>query len=229
MKTQRIKTLAKAIHQNSFAALCLASVLWLGAGCSKSDEKETVSAPEQEMELEMPSETAAPAMKFATVTTIPTQQISELPPLSPEMIALIETNRSALLEHQIYYIVNSDFQPLEKAQALFTIYSSADHGGQRKVAHAAVKFVDDAHFAVVREQLFDSNLHRQVLSVFMTDTLKRSDAVRIPVLYDLARLDGHPMQGEAKQLLGAFVGRDYGSNWDKWHQAMLAYLGSSRK
>jgi hypothetical protein len=59
--------------------------------------------------------------------------------------------------------------------------------------------------------LLEGKLDPQILSIFMTDTLKRPDRIELPVL-QLARTEGHPMQAEAKDLLVAFSGKNHGTN-----------------
>ncbi|HMP84501.1 MAG TPA: hypothetical protein PKA41_17540 [Verrucomicrobiota bacterium] len=202
--------------------LIAATMLPLFAGCGKADAPQTGAEAVETLSVATTVVTAEVAQSPAAPPSV--SKLAELPPLSDDVLAILESNKTSIVEHQIHYIVNADIAPLEKAQALFLVYSQLDASGQRKVAHSAVKYIEDEHFALVREQLFDTNLQPQVLSVFMTDTLKRGFAVKLPVLFDLARYDGHPMQTEARQLLGHYFGRDYGSNWDKWEQAMLAYL-----
>lgn len=198
----------------------------LAAGCSRQEGSESESSVDQ---AAVPSATRlSDGSVEAGVAGGPSAQIPGLPPPSAEIVTLMETNKSAILEHQIFYVEKSSLSRWEKAQALFKIYSSIDKEGQRKAAHAAVRYVDDEHFVVVRHQMLDSSLPKQVLSVFLTDTLKRSDAVKMPLLLELAQRDGHPMQGEARQLLSAFLGRDYGLSWDKWQEAMVAYLDTNR-
>lgn len=87
-----------------------------------------------------------------------------------------------------------------------------------------MKHVPNTHYALIERSLLDAALPRTVLSVFMTGTLKRSNGVKGPVLLKLARLEAHPRQEEARQLLRGYLGHDHGTNWVRWEEAMQAWL-----
>jgi hypothetical protein len=147
-----------------------------------------------------------------------------LPPLDPAIVALVETNKAAITEHRIFYVTNAEITETQKAQALLLLFKDVPKEDQRKVAHAAVKQVDDTIYFLAREQLLDATLPPQVLSVFMTDTLKRKNRLKAPVLLDLARLESHPLRTEAQQMLVAYLRKDYGTNWVGWEKAVAAWL-----
>jgi hypothetical protein len=128
------------------------------------------------------------------------------------------------VEARIDAVQKAKFTATEKAQALLVIFPSLDRQSQRKVAHALVKFVDDSSYGLIRRQLMDTKLHPQVLSVFMTDTLKRQNRIKIPVLLALARVETHPLKSEARELLAAYVRQDHGTNWAQWDSTVNAWL-----
>ena len=114
-----------------------------------------------------------------------------------------------IIEVQIRDVTSSDRSAHEKAVELLAMFSKLSREGQRKVAHAIVAHVTDDDFGLVREQLLNPKLHPQVLSVFMTDTLKRENNIRLPMLRELTRMDGHPLQAEAQQLLPVLVSANF--------------------
>lgn len=132
-----------------------------------------------------------------------------------------------IVEAQIYKVAHSGLTRREKALEFFRMFDRLDRQGQRKVAHAAVEEVDDADHDLIRKYLFNRDLHPQVLSVFMTDTLKRKDTIRLPVLLQLARTDGHPLQTEARDLLHSLLQTNHGTDWAKWEQAVKTQIASS--
>jgi hypothetical protein len=160
----------------------------------------------------------------ARASTNTVSSASGLPPLDPAIVALVETNRAAIVEHRIFYVTNAEITPVQKAQALFLIFKDVPAEQQRKVAHAAVRQVDDSLYFLVREPLFDATLPPPVLSVFMTDTLKRANRVKGPVLLGLAQREEHPLRDESRQMLRAYLGRDYGTNWAALEKAVAAWL-----
>jgi hypothetical protein len=131
------------------------------------------------------------------------------------------------LEVQIHTVAKSEHTPREKAEELFSMFTKLDWQGQRKVALAAVSQVSDADYKLIRERLLNPKLDRRVLSVFLTDTLKRKNSIKMPALLELARTDGHPLQEEARGLLCVFIQKNYGADWAKWEKAVDAWLANN--
>lgn len=151
---------------------------------------------------------AAPmAVAPAAVAEKPDQPTTttELPPLAPEAIAIIASNKTDVVYNQVFWITNSAIPSVQKALALMEILPNFDTDGQRAVAHAAVKYVADSNHVLVSKPLLEGKMDPQLLSIFMTDTLKRPDAVRMPVLKALAAKDEHRMKSEATELLAALT------------------------
>ena len=146
------------------------------------------------------------------------------PPLDAKIVEMMKTNSVGIVEARIHFVEKWEITMPHKAQVFFSMFDEAKGDDQRKLAHAAVKHVANTNYALIQSHLLDPELPRTVLSVFMTDTLKRSNAVKLPVLLQLARLDAHPLQDEARQLLRGYLGRDHGTNWVKWEEAMQSWL-----
>jgi len=149
---------------------------------------------------------------------------AELPPLSPAVQSRVDTNTIGILEQRIHNVEQWGLSPVEKAQVYFQMFEKLETDERRRLSHAAVKCVADTNYVVIRKRLLDATQPKPILSVFMTDTLKRQNAIKMPVLLELARLDGHPMQTEATELLTVYIGMNYGKNWTKWEQAVAAWL-----
>jgi hypothetical protein len=147
-----------------------------------------------------------------------------LPELEPAVLAMMKTNTSSVVEVRIHFVEQWEISPLQKSLAYFSMFTNAVGDDQRKLAHAAVKYVASTNHTLVQRHLFNPDLSRTVLSVLMTDTLKRAPAVKLPALLQLARMDYHPLQSEARDLLRGYLGRDHGTNWVKWEEAMQSWL-----
>lgn len=199
------------------------SIFAAGCGGSKSanstGESKTV-APEPKTEAKPGvTETKSPPspVRIASVA---------VPPLDPAVAAMLETNKTAMVEHRIHAVTNAELSSLQKAQVLLRLFEEVDAEGQRKVAHEVAAQVEDSRYPLIREKFIDGKVGPQVLSVFMTDTLKRPNYIRLPILLELAQLDGHPSQAEAQELLRSFVPTNYGTNWPKWEQAISALIAT---
>lgn len=184
--------------------LALALAVALASGCSK---KESAESEHSEMKMPETQETTPPAPEAAPSGEKPKaapQKVAELAPLPADVVQLVNSNRTLSVYEQVYYITNSPFTDTEKAQALMSILPAFNRDGQRAVAHSAVNYVHDSTHSLVSTPLLEGKLDRQILSVFMTDTLKRPDEIKISVLKKIAATEGHPMKSEAEELLTAF-------------------------
>jgi hypothetical protein len=183
--------------------LALGVVLALASSCSKQEKTET-----DHSDMKMPEAQSAPAPTPTVLSEIkPAAQplkAAVLLPLPAEIMAMVASNRTASAYEQIYYITNSSITEVQKAQALMLMLPSFGRDDQRAVAHAAVNYVEDSTYALISAPLLEGKLNPQILSVFMTDILKRSEAIKIPILTSIAHTKNHPLQGEAQDLLVAF-------------------------
>jgi hypothetical protein len=150
---------------------------------------------------------------------------SFLPPLDAKIVEMMKTNLLGSVEAKIHFVEKWDITRVQKAQVLFAMLArAAEEDDQRKLAHAAVPYVASTNYALVRQHLFNPKLPRVVLSVFMTDTLKRDYRTKLPAILSLAQISGHPMQPEAQQLLRGYLGRDHGTDWAKWEETINLWL-----
>ena len=184
--------------------LALGIVLSLASGCSKQDQTGADHAEMKAPEVQsVPS--PAPVASSEMTTAVQPQKPAKLLPLPAEVMAMVASNRTMSVQEQVYYITNSSFTDVQKAQSLMLILPSfTSRDDQRAVAHAAVNYVSDSTHSLISQPLLEGKLHPQLLSIFMTDTLKRSDAIKIPILTSIAAMKEHPMQAEAQDLLVAF-------------------------
>jgi hypothetical protein len=207
MKSQPTKITKMKKHTSSLKftlPLALGLVLSLTSSCSK---QEKAGADHIEMKEPEVQSASSPAPVASPQTTIAAQspKAAELLPLPAAVMAMVASNRTASVQEQVYYITNSAFTAVQKAQSLMMILPSfTSRDDQRAVAHAAVDYVNDSTHALISGPLLEGKLHPQLLSIFMTDTLKRSDTIKMPILKSIAAMKEHPMQAEAQDLLVTF-------------------------
>lgn len=153
----------------------------------------------------------------------PSNDVS-LPPLDQKILEMMSTNVLGSVEARIHFVEKWEITRLQKAQVLFSMLGKAEEDDQRKLAHAAVPYVSNTNYGLVRNHLLNPKLPPVVLSVFMTDTLKRDYRTKLPIILSLAQIKAHPMQAEAQQLLRGYLGRDHGTNWVQWEKTMNLWL-----
>ena len=149
---------------------------------------------------------------------------NEPPALDAGITEMMKTNTLGAIEARIYFVERWEIAAIQKAQALLTMLAKAEVDDQRKLAHAAVKYIANTNYGLVRKHLIDPNLPRVVLSVFMTDTLKRHYEIKLPTLVSLVRIETHPLRNEAQELLHGYLGRDHGTDAHLWEESALAWL-----
>src|SRR4051812_42741156 len=80
---------------------------------------------------------------------------AELPPLDSKIVDMMKTNVVGSVEAKIYFVEKWDISPVQKSQVLFSMLDSTEGDDQRKLAHAAVQFVANTNYALVRKHLLD--------------------------------------------------------------------------
>src|SRR5215213_4355634 len=89
---------------------------------------------------------------------------SEPPPLDSKIVEMMKTNVVGSVEAKIYFVETWDITSVQKSQVLFSMLDSTEGDDQRKLAHAAVQFVANTNYVLVRKHLLDSKIPRVVLS-----------------------------------------------------------------
>jgi hypothetical protein len=95
---------------------------------------------------------------------------------------------------------------------------------QEEVAHHLSNLTPDEDYAPVANLLTNSSLSESVLDVFMEDVVNRPNAVKLPLLLEVAQNPQHPGAQEAKDVLELFLEEDYGTDWTKWQAKMQDWL-----
>src|SRR5215211_5759238 len=65
---------------------------------------------------------------------------------------------AAKTEAKIYFVEKWDITSMQKSQVLFSMLDSTEGDDQRKLAHAAVQFVANTNYALVRKHLLDAKI-----------------------------------------------------------------------
>jgi len=148
----------------------------------------------------------------------------EPPPLEARIVEMMKTNSAGIVETRIHFVEKWGITPVQKSQVFLAMLTSAEADDQRKLAHAALPHIGATNYGLARQYLLNPELPAMVLSVFMTDTLKRSFEIKLPTLVSLIRVENHPLRKEAQELLRNYLGHDHGTNAQLWEEAMFAWL-----
>ena len=213
-----------SIIPKAFAILAGAIVIGGSIGWFASRNASDVSAPAQESPAE--SQTTD-----NTTTENKTDFVKSIPNAAP-VVAIQPADSTtsilddpALWEEKLDDILLSDSVPEnKKGEQLLELMGKVGMEAQIELAGHAVNLLDDDQFHLAAKYLTNAAVAEDVSSVFMNDLYNRDDAIKLPLILEVARNEQHVLRDEARDLLELYVEEDHGTNWVQWEAAMKKYL-----
>ncbi len=92
--------------------------------------------------------------------------------------------------------------------------------------HAAQLITDDDYIKL-RPQLLRLADTDELREVVMLDVLTRDDTIKMPGLVELMKLPHDPMKTEAREVLEAYLEKDYGDDPKQWDLAVRQWLAEN--
>lgn len=127
-------------------------------------------------------------------------------------------------EIKIDQVLRANADESQTAQMLIGMLPTLPADGQEEAAQHISNLILDPEYARIAPMVKNPNLSEAVLDVFFTDLMNRDDAVKLPILLDIARMRNHPHHEEAISDLEVFLDNDYGQDWTQWETALKGYL-----
>ena len=127
-------------------------------------------------------------------------------------------------EDKLEDILGSEVEEPAKARQLLALFPHLPDAGQVEVAQHLSNLVADEDYAPLGKLLTDRKESEAVLDVLMVDVLNRPNALKLPLLLEVAREQDHAKAAEAKDLLELYLEQDYGSDWNKWQATLEQWL-----
>ena len=146
----------------------------------------------------------------------------EPPPSSDDAFA------PAPWEQQLESILLSDDSDNEKADKILAMIPNAPPEAQVELTQHLVNMVQDDHYDGAAGLLTNSTTPAAVSTVLMNDLLNRNNNLKLPMLLDVARSDGHPLQDQAREMLELLTQEDHGTNWDDWSASINNWLSQNQ-
>ena len=134
------------------------------------------------------------------------------------------TNLITDWEDKLDDILGSEGQDTDKARQMLAMFPRLSEDAQVEVAQHVSNLLPDQEYAPFGKLLLDSKLPEAVLDVLIVDVLNRPNALKLPLLLEIARDPQHPKAGEAKDLLELYLEQDYGSDWNKWQAKLKQWM-----
>ncbi len=121
-------------------------------------------------------------------------------------------------------ILSSETEEKDKAAKMAELLPKLPEEGQMEVAQHLSNLVADEDYASIAGFLTSTNLPESVLDVFLADSLNRPNAVKLPLLLEVAQSPQNPKAEEAKEILQLFLEEDYGTDWNTWKAKLDEWL-----
>ncbi|MDB6173257.1 MAG: hypothetical protein JWL59_2568 [Chthoniobacteraceae bacterium] len=169
----------------------------------------------REVIVEIPVPIAAPRAREepAPAATVPEETYPDLN-LAPRLE--LQTG-SLLWEDRVTAITQSaTLTEGAKARELLRNLVSFPEEGLETATQEAVNRLPDKEFAAALGLLINPQTHGRVLQVLFADLLERPDEITLPALLSIARNGTHPFARQARDNLGLLVGKDLGTDWNRW-------------
>ena len=123
-------------------------------------------------------------------------------------------------------ILTDDKIPIEdKADKFADMVAKLPEEPAREVAEHLINLVSDEDFYKKTAGIvINPKTPKSVASVIFDDMMNRNDGLRLPLTLMIAKNESHPLYKEARELLEMSVQEDFGTDWDKWQNAISEQL-----
>jgi hypothetical protein len=148
------------------------------------------------------------------------------PPIIPQTNPVTPQNANLITnwEERLDNILISEKPDPDKAKEMSEMFPFLTAEAQEEMAHHISNLTPDENYASISKFLTNSTLPEAVLDVFTEDVLNRPNAIKLPLLLDIARDSQHPKAAEAKDILELFLEEDFGTNWPQWQAKLDQWL-----
>jgi hypothetical protein len=134
------------------------------------------------------------------------------------------TNAMAAWDVKIDEIIGADATEAEIGNRLFELYPSVPIEGKADLALEIAARTGNQDYSKLAGLMTNSVTPAEVAEVLLNDLLDRPDPIRLPLLLDIARSTTHPKAEDARDLLEALLGENYGENWNQWSAKISEWI-----
>jgi hypothetical protein len=121
-------------------------------------------------------------------------------------------------------VLREGIEEPQKAKKLLELLPTLPADGQVEAAQHISNLLPDEDYPLLRPALTNAATSRDVIEVLLADVLNRPNALKLPTLLDIARVENHPNVEEAREILELFVDANHGTDWAKWTEAVQNWL-----
>ena len=193
---------------------------WFRGQETPVEEMTTVTSTEPTIVPAPTRESYAPLRPRADTGTAPISVPSPTDPITPPVVEAATTASFQSIDD----VLASSLNETQKVQQLFALFPKLKVEDQEEAVQHISNLLPDESYAPLGKMLTDAKLPEPVLDALMGDVLNRDDALKLPVLLDVAKQPNHAMASDAKDVLEIYLEQDYGTDWAAWDTAIKQWL-----
>ncbi len=195
---------------------------WVSRNDAVAQSGSTGEAPQQPAQTtHIPAATKVGGEQAATSESTPTAATNA------SAAAPVLTAGEEQWQQELDQVLLSDSESTDKADRLIRMLPHLKEEAQVEVSQHLVNFLTDDQFPRVAPMLTNAATPESVSTVLMTDLLNRNDALKLPLILEIARNENHPKHTEAVNLLELYLQENYGNDWAKWQQGVTNWLAEN--
>lgn len=202
-------------------ALLLAAVLAICAVIWVSNRNRPLQTASTQIEVEhAPSPSAEPI-----IPDVPAKPEPVAPPSTVAHQSSTTPVPSASLEMKIdELLLAENIDETTKATRLLEMLPALPESLQEETAQHICNLMPDEAYGALGPLLTNGVAPEAVLDIVMADLLSRPNALKLPLLLNMARADQHPRSEEARSVLELHLEKDFGTDWTAWETSLQAWL-----
>jgi hypothetical protein len=137
-----------------------------------------------------------------------------------------ETNAPTEWELKLEAVMTTESSDAERSERLLELYPQLPPEGQTDVIPHLTALTPDNAYTNLLTILTNHTTPELVADVLLTDLLDRPATTRLNTLLLITRDGDHPKAADARATLTAFLGEDYGDDWNLWSKKISEWLVS---
>jgi hypothetical protein len=127
-------------------------------------------------------------------------------------------------EKAIDQVLTQKAEPAAIGTALLELLPSLPEAGRAEAVQHMANLLPNEGYEPASRMLANPETASEVQDLLLTDLLNRPNALKLPVLLEVARTPDHAKAQQAKDLLQPFLVQDYGSDWVKAQEKLAIWL-----
>lgn len=127
-------------------------------------------------------------------------------------------------EEEILTIAREPGEEMEKVDKLLKRFPTLNEDGQLLALEHIVTLLPDHAYTSYRSRLQSMARNDDMREALLVDVLTRDDTIRFTALVEMLRLSDSKAKEEAREILEAYLDKDYGSDPTAWEVAVKAHL-----